>query len=287
MLSFRRKFRLWAATVLIYGTLTAPTVAAQVALSPAEIADRELSPLGGSQSWAGTYLIKSDVERATRLYTSGVAVLMPDLPGGDQSFRLVGYWSNANFDTKQPTDSARFIDVPTTVRPDGTVLTRTDRPLRGRFIHPDTILLQAVQASTTDDPRNFQLLERSDQFLEEIGFIDGIYGVIGTSGVIEWEGIVGLVTSPFLTGPSTDDAYLGVCRVQISNGRGERLTLAAGLFERDGDVWTERQSLSGGMTGWIRGRVENGQIELRLLRSGGFIREGMVQEINLRGSRLN
>lgn len=286
MLSFRRKFQRWAAAALIYGTLTAPAVAAQFALAPAEITDRELSAPRG-QSWAGTYLIKSDVERATRLYTSGVAVLMPDLLGGDQSFRLVGYWSNANFDTKQPTDSARFIDVPTTVRSDGTVLTRTDRPLRGRFIHPDTILLQAVQASTADDPRSFQLLERSDQFLEEIGFIDGIYGVIGTSGVIEWEGMVGLVTSPFLTGPSTEDAYLGVCRVQISNGRGERVTLAARLFERDGDVWTERQSLSGGMTGWIRGRVENGQIELRLLRSGGFIREGMVQEINLRGSRLN
>ena len=276
MLSFRRKSRLWAATALVYGTLTAPTVAAQMAVSPAQIAAREPIPSWGSQSWAGTYLISSDAEPATRLYTSGVAVLMPDLPGGDQSFRLVGYWSNANFDTKQPTDSARFIDVPTTVRSDGTVLTRTDRPLRGRFIHPDTILLQAVQASTTDDPRNFQLLERSDQFL-----------VIGTSGVIEWEGMVGLVTSPFLTGPSTDDAYLDVCRVQIANGRGERVTLAARLFERDGDVWTERQSLSGGMTGWIRGRVENGQIELRLLRSGGFIREGMVQEINLRGSRLN
>lgn len=140
MPSFRPKSRRWSATALVYGTLTAPAVAAQVALAPAEIADREPSPSWG-QSWAGTYLIKSDVARDTRLYTSGVAVLMPDEPGGDQSFRLVGYWSNANFDTKQPTDSARFIDVPTTVRSDGTVLTRTDRPLRGRFIHRDSILL--------------------------------------------------------------------------------------------------------------------------------------------------
>ncbi|HST59946.1 MAG TPA: hypothetical protein VLK84_14675 [Longimicrobium sp.] len=232
-------------------------------------------------------MIKSDAERTTRLYTSGVAVLMPDLSGDDQSYRLVGYWSNANFDTKQPTDTARFIDVPTTVRAGGTVLTRTDRPLRGKFVHPDTILLQAVQESRIEEPQNFQLLERSDQLLEDLGFISGMYRVVGTSGVIEWEGIIGLVTSPFLTGPSTEDPYHGVVRVEIWNDRGERVTLGARLFERDGDVWTDPQTLSSGMTGWMRGRVENGQVELRLLRSGGYVRDGMVQEINLRGSRLN
>jgi hypothetical protein len=122
--------------------------------------------------------------------------------------------------------------------------------------------------------------------LEELAFMDGLYRVNGLSGRIMWEGLVGLVTSPFLTGPTVNDAYLGIVRVELLGDEDERIVLSTRLFKRDGEVWSNEETLPGGWTGSLRGRIENGQLELRLFRRGGYIGRGMVQVIELRGSRL-